>query len=160
MLVPVKRVCTFLIVACLGACIAQGAGATDLKFYPDTPPQPNRPDWAGFYFRANPGGGSDSIPWTTPGTPNGFSSPGAATRPVNDNFGYNFQSGNFVFGLEGSLAAANFDAQHELARHSDGSGRIFIWSMASLCQRRVRRSRRRVAAARRPDRSIFAEVGT
>ena len=31
--------------------------------------------------------------------------------PVNEKFGYNFQSGNFVFGLEGSLAAANFDGR-------------------------------------------------
>ena len=31
--------------------------------------------------------------------------------PVNDTFGYNFQSGSFVFGLEGSLAAANFDGR-------------------------------------------------
>ncbi len=30
---------------------------------------------------------------------------------VNENFGYNFQSGNLVFGLEGSLAAANFDGR-------------------------------------------------
>jgi outer membrane immunogenic protein len=111
MLLPVKRVCTFLIVACLGACIAQAASAMDLNYFPVTPAQPNSPDWAGFYFRANPGAGSDSLPWTGLGTANGFSSSGAASRPVNDNFGYNFQAGNFVFGLEGSLAAANFDGR-------------------------------------------------
>ena len=111
MLLPVKRVCTFLIVACLGACIAQAASAMDLNYFPVTPAQPNSPDWAGFYFRANPGGGSDSIPWSTLGTANGFSSSGAASKPVNENFGYNFQAGNFVFGLEGSLAAANFDGR-------------------------------------------------
>ena len=83
----------------------------DLNYFPVTPAQPNSPDWAGFYFRANPGAGSDSLPWTGLGTANGFSSSGAASRPVNDNFGYNFQSGNFVFGLEGSLAAANFDGR-------------------------------------------------
>ncbi len=107
--VPVKRACTLLIVACLGVCIAQAAGATDLNYFPVTPAQPNRPDWAGFYLRTNPG--SDSIPWTSLGTANGFTSSGAATHPVNENFGYNFQSGNFVFGLEGSLAAANFDGR-------------------------------------------------
>jgi len=111
MLVPVKRGWTFLIVACLGACIGQVAGAMDLNYSPITPAPPSGADWAGFYFRANPGGGSDSIPWATLGTPNGFSSPGAATAPVNQNFGYNFQSGNFVFGLESSLAAANFDGR-------------------------------------------------
>ncbi len=35
----------------------------------------------------------------------------ATPAPTNGNFGYNFQSGNFVFGLEGSLAAANFDGR-------------------------------------------------
>ncbi len=107
---PVKRVCTLLTVACLGACIAQAAGAMDLNYFPVTPAQPNTPDWAGFYFK--PGGGSDGIPWTGLGAVSGFSSSGAAaTRPVNDNFGYNFRAGNFVFGLEGSLAAANFDGR-------------------------------------------------
>ncbi|MGO8975658.1 MAG: outer membrane protein, partial [Steroidobacteraceae bacterium] len=106
---PIKRVCALLVVACLGACIAQAAGAMDLNYFPATPAQPNTPDWAGFYFK--PGGGSDSIPWTGLGTANGFSSSGAATRPVNENFGYNFQAGNFVFGLGGSLAAANFDGR-------------------------------------------------
>jgi outer membrane immunogenic protein len=44
-----------------------------------------------------------------PASANGFS---AATPPsVNETFGYNFQSGSFVFGLEGSLAAANFDGR-------------------------------------------------
>lgn len=108
---PVKRVCTLLTVACLSAGIAQAAGAMDLNYFPVTPAQPNSPDWAGFYFRANPGAGSDSLPWTGLGTANGFSSSGTATRPVNDNFGYNFRTGNFVFGLEGSLAAANFDGR-------------------------------------------------
>lgn len=112
---PVKRACTSLVVACvaacMAACIAPSAGAMDLNYFPVTPAQPDRPDWAGFYLKANPGSGSDSIPWTTPGTTNGFSSPGAAAKPVNEAFGYNFQSGNFVFGLEGALAAANFDGR-------------------------------------------------
>jgi outer membrane immunogenic protein len=107
--VLVKGACTFLLVVCVGACLTQVASATDLNSFPVTPPQPQKPDWAGFYFRSNSGGGSDSVPWTTPGPTNGFSS--AATSSVNDNFGYNFQAGNFVFGLEGSLAAANFDGR-------------------------------------------------
>lgn len=107
----VNRACALLLVACVGACLTQVAGATDLNYFPATPPQPQKPDWAGFYFRNNSAGGSDSIPWTTLGPSNGFASAPAATPPVNDNFGYNFQSGNFVFGLEGSLAAANFDGR-------------------------------------------------
>lgn len=107
----VNRACTVLLIACVGACLTQVAAATELNNFPVTPPpQPQKPDWAGFYFRANPGG-SDSVPWTTPGTANGFTSSTSATAPVNENFGYNFQSGNFVFGLEGSLAAANFDGR-------------------------------------------------
>jgi opacity protein-like surface antigen len=33
------------------------------------------------------------------------------SAPINDSFGYNFQAGNFVFGLEGALSAANFDGR-------------------------------------------------
>jgi outer membrane immunogenic protein len=109
MLVLVNRARTMLLVAWVGACLTQVAAATDLSHFSPTPPQSQEPDWAGFYFRANPGG-SASVPWTAPVT-NGFTSPSAATAPVNENIGYNFQSGNFVFGLEGALAAANFDGR-------------------------------------------------
>jgi outer membrane immunogenic protein len=77
---------------------------------PAPPAPPQKPDWAGFYLKNNSGGGSDSVPWTTLPASSGFSSP-AGAAPVNDSFGYNFQSGSFVFGLEGSLAAANFDGR-------------------------------------------------
>jgi outer membrane immunogenic protein len=107
--VLVKRACTFLLVACGGACLAQVAAATDLNNFPLTPPQPQKPDWAGFYFRNN-SGGPDNVPWTTLPPSNGFASSPAAS-PLNETFGYNFQAGNFVFGLEGALAAANFDGR-------------------------------------------------
>ena len=107
--VLVNRACILLLVACAAALLPRGANALDLKDFPTTPPEPQKPDWAGFYFRANPGD-SGSIPWTTPTTANGFTSP-IFTPPVNESFGYNFQSGNFVFGLEGALAAANFDGR-------------------------------------------------
>jgi opacity protein-like surface antigen len=111
MLVLVNRACTFLVVACVGACLAQVAFALDLNNFAVTPAQPQKPDWAGFYFRANPGSGADAVPWTTLAPSNGFASPAPANSPINENFGYNFQSGNFVFGLEGALAAANFDGR-------------------------------------------------
>jgi opacity protein-like surface antigen len=111
MLVLVNRACTFLVVACVGACLVQAAGAMDLNSFPVTPPPPQKPDWAGFYIKDNSGGGSAGVPWTTFSPTNAFSSPTIAAPPVNENFGYNFQSGNFVFGLEGSLAAANFDGR-------------------------------------------------
>jgi outer membrane immunogenic protein len=112
MLVLVGRACALLVAACLGACITQAASALDLNSLtpPPAPTQPQNPDWAGFYLRSH-SGGFDSIPWTTIAPSNGFASPGAAARPVSDSIGYNFQSGNLVFGLEGSLAAANFDGR-------------------------------------------------
>jgi opacity protein-like surface antigen len=111
MLVLVSRVCTFLVVGCMTTCLAQVAAATDLNNLPVTPPPPQQPDWAGFYFRANPGSGADSVPWTALAPSKGFVSPAPSTSPINESLGYNFQSGNFVFGLEGALAAANFDGR-------------------------------------------------
>ena len=109
MLVLVKKTRTFLLVSCVAACFAQAVSALDLNTV--TPPpakSQQKPDWAGFYFKSNSG---TSDPWTalTPAT--GFTSPTAAAPPTSEAFGYNFQSGNFVFGLEGSLAAANFDGK-------------------------------------------------
>jgi outer membrane immunogenic protein len=107
----VRTVKTILLIACLGAGLAQAAHATEFVF-PATAPQSQGPNWAGFYLHNNDSGsGSTGVPWTTLATPNGFSSAGTATPAVSDSFGYNFQAGNFVFGLEGSLAAANFDGR-------------------------------------------------
>ncbi len=114
MLVLVNRACTFLLVAFVGACLAQAAAATelnktDLDNFPTTPPQPQKPEWAGFYLRNNSAGSAAGASWTMPGPSNGFSATSASS--VNETFGYNFQSGSFVFGLEGSMAAANFDGR-------------------------------------------------
>ena len=102
------RIGTALLIAGATAFLSPTAGATDLNNLVTPAPQPQKPDWAGFYLRANPGG-ADSVPWTAPGA-NGFAASGAASS-VNESFGYNFQSGSFVFGLEGALAAANFDGR-------------------------------------------------
>jgi outer membrane immunogenic protein len=110
MLVLVKRVWTLAAAIGVATCLVQLAGAMDLNSFSPAPPQSQKPDWAGFYMR-NYSGGSDSIPWTTLGPSSGFSAPSAATAPLNESVGYNFQSGNFVFGLQGSLAAANFDGR-------------------------------------------------
>ncbi len=103
MLVLVGRA---LLIASMGVCMVQAANATDFVF--PTPQQSQGPNWAGPYLQ-NHGAVVAGVPWTTPGASNGFSS--AAPPAVSDSFGYNFQSGNFVFGLEGSLAAANFDGK-------------------------------------------------
>jgi len=113
--VAISRTCTFLCVACLGTCLAQAATAMDLNVDPVTPPPAQRPAWAGFYLHSNSGGSPDASAWTSIGIAKGATSPfgslGTTGHPVNENFGYNFQSGNFVFGLEGSYAAANFDGK-------------------------------------------------
>jgi opacity protein-like surface antigen len=95
-----------LLVGSMAVCTVQAAHATDFVF--PTPQQSQGPNWAGPYLQ-NHSGATAGLPWTTPGASNGFSS--AAPPAVSDSFGYNFQSGNFVFGLEGSLAAANFDGK-------------------------------------------------
>jgi len=106
--VLVNRTYALLVAACLSACFTQGAAALDLNEFPITPPAPQKPEWAGFYLRNNSGGSSDAS-WTTLTPANGFASSSAS--PVNKTAGYNFQSGNFVFGLESSFAAANFDGR-------------------------------------------------
>ena len=104
-----RRTGKILLVACIGACAAQMAAATDMNSLAPTPAPTQRPDWTGFYLRSNSGGGADSV-WSNLNGTSAFSSPGTA-HPFDENFGYNFQSGNFVFGIEGSLAAANFDGK-------------------------------------------------
>src|ERR1700733_4776306 len=109
MLVLVKKTRTFLLVSCVAACFAHAASALDLNTVTAPPAKSQqKPDWAGFYFKSNSG---TSDPWTalTPATD--FTAPTNAAPPTSEAFGYNFQSGNFVFGLEGSLAAANFDGK-------------------------------------------------
>ena len=106
-----KKTGAVVLAGCLSACLMQAAAATEVNVLPAAPSQQQDRDWTGFYLRTAPGAGSGSASWMNPETARGFASPGAVTQPVNENFGYNFQSGNFVFGLEGSLAAANFDGR-------------------------------------------------
>ena len=99
-----------MIVACVGTCVAQVAAALDLNAVTPPPPpkQQQKPDWTGYYFNNNSGG---KDPWAAIAPSTAFSAGTATPAPTNGNFGYNFQSGNLVFGLEGSLAAANFDGR-------------------------------------------------
>jgi len=107
----VGRTCAFLLAICAAACCADLGAATELNYLPAPSPAPDKPGWAGFYFQNKSAGTSDAAPWTTLNPSKGFASPNVTAAPVNENFGYNFQSGNLVFGLEGSLAAANFDGR-------------------------------------------------
>lgn len=99
-----------LFLGCASACWVQVAAAAEVKVIPVAPTQQNA-DWQGFYLRGNGGFSADGSSWTSPAATNGFSPPGTPTTPANESFGYNFQSGNFVLGLEGSFAAANFDGR-------------------------------------------------
>jgi opacity protein-like surface antigen len=114
MVVLVSRAWQFVLAGGLSACLVQAAAATDLatdlNAFQVTPPMSQSPDWAGFYLRAKPSGGSDSSLWSSIGASNALSSPSSA-RPADTTFGYNFQTGNFVFGVEGSLAAASVDGK-------------------------------------------------
>ena len=92
--------------------MAPASAASDFDIFSVTPSQSQGPSWAGFYLRGNgPGGSETTGAWPNLGTSNPFSSIGPTSAPINDSFGYNFQSGNFVFGLDGALSAANFDGR-------------------------------------------------
>jgi outer membrane immunogenic protein len=113
------RACTLLVIGALAAGMAQASAgskaASDFDIFSVTPSQSQGPSWAGLYLRGNAPGGSGGSEttgaWSNLGTSNPFSSISSASAPVNDSFGYNFQAGNFVFGLEGALSAANFDGR-------------------------------------------------
>jgi outer membrane immunogenic protein len=113
MLVLVGRASSLVLIVCFGACTTQVAAATDMSVFSITPPPPSAQtkDWSGFYSRSSSGDGAPS--WMNPSLSSAFSSPGSSARSEanSDNFGYNFQKGNFVFGVEGSFSAANFDGR-------------------------------------------------
>ena len=107
----VRKTCTLIAVVCVAAaCFAQAASALDLNTVTPPPIKPQqKPDWAGFYFRKQferirSVDGAHAVHRF-------YSTYDTARTPTSENFGYNFQSGNVVFGLEGSLAAANFDGK-------------------------------------------------
>ena len=106
-----ERTGAFLLVCCAAACLTHAAAATELNYLPAPSSVPDRPGWAGFYFQDKSPALSRTAPWSSLDASKGYASPNLSTRPVDESFGYNFQSGNFVFGLEGSLAAANFDGK-------------------------------------------------
>ena len=111
----VGRVHRLVLIACFGACMTQVAAATDMGVFSLTPPSPQNKDWSGFYSRSGSSDGPGPSWMNSTGmNSTSFSSPGAASRPAttsDESFGYNFQKGNFVFGVEGSFSAANFDGK-------------------------------------------------
>ena len=126
-LVLVGRARILVLIGCFGACMTQVAGATDMSVFSITPPAPSGlqgKDWSGFYSRSTPGDGGGPS-WFNPSLSTGLASPGTATsRPSasTDNFGYNVQKGSFVFGVEGSFSAANFDGRFTSPNFTAGGG--------------------------------------
>ena len=96
------------------------AAAADLP-YPVKAPPPAPvlvapPDsWAGFYLGGQVGYGEDAVRWHNLGGSAAFSPLDSVTRDRGNGvigggqLGYNFQVNRLVFGVEGSVSAANFD---------------------------------------------------
>jgi outer membrane immunogenic protein len=105
-------------VACFGLASVQAAAAADLGATPAYPPgytaAPMSWGWTGFYLGGQLGFGGDTVQWENIGASSRFSPLGSVTRDHNTSvigggqIGYNFQTGNAVFGLEGSLSGADF----------------------------------------------------
>src|SRR5215472_8043928 len=94
----------------LGICaafMAVPAFAADMSPPPAPPPPavpayvPTAYSWSGFYFGLNGGYGFGSSKWTTGALSTGtFDTTGGLIGPT---VGYNFQTAQFVFGIEGDL---------------------------------------------------------
>jgi hypothetical protein len=155
MLVLVGRVHRLVLIACFGACMTQVAAATDMGVFSLTPPSPQNKDWSGFYSRSGSSDGPGPSWMNSTGmNSTSFSSPGAS-RPAttSDSFGYNLQKGNFVFGVEGSFSAANFDGRFTSPSFTAAGA----WSpnMNWLGTVTGRFGECRIAAAGRPARRLY-----
>ena len=173
----VNRACTFLIVACVGACFAQAAAALDLKTVTPPPPKPQqKPDWAGFYFKEQFRQRRSSLDdaraldrlfladgarRVQPAKPSAtISSPAISSSVWKARWRRRTSTASSRL-LSCRRRRRRLDAEHELARHRDRPIRLFVRPVAALCQRRLRRGRRRLAAAgRRPDRRLHARHAT
>jgi outer membrane immunogenic protein len=99
----------------VSAAAVEFAAAADLP-YMKSPPSADVPaSWAGFYLGGQVGYGTDSVRWRNLGASTFFSPLNAGTRDRGSGvigggqLGYNFQYNRFVFGIEGSASAADFD---------------------------------------------------
>ncbi len=108
--------CKLLATAALGVGAVELAAAADLGAMPYKAPAAVVDEgWAGFYVGGQVGFGSESTRWNNFGPSAAFSPLGSVTDGRTSGVigggqvGYNFQNGNWVFGVEGSLSAASFN---------------------------------------------------
>jgi outer membrane immunogenic protein len=107
---------SLIVITCVSFPHAERAAAADVP-YPVKGPVVAAvpPSWAGFYVGAQVGYGMDSVGWRNLGTSAFFSPIDSLTRDRGDGVvgggqvGYNFQFNRIVFGLEGSISAADLD---------------------------------------------------
>jgi outer membrane immunogenic protein len=117
-------------VACFGLASVPAALAADLGATPGYAAPPVSWGWSGFYLGGQLGYGSDSVRWGNVGSSALFSPPGSVTHDHNGSvigggqIGYNYQTGNVVLGLEGSLSGADFSGT-VLSPYAPGTG---TWS--------------------------------
>lgn len=113
MLFAIGRMLVFI--SGLSAAAIKLAAAADLPYVKGPAPVHAPPSWAGFYFGGQVGYGSDSVRWRNLGASTFLSPLNSVTRDRGNGaigggqFGYNFQRDRFVFGIEGSASAADFD---------------------------------------------------
>jgi len=106
---------TFVIVACMSAAAVELAAAADIPYGRNPAPVDVPAGWAGFYLGGQVGYGADSVRWRNLGASTFFSPLNSLTRDRGSGvigggqLGYNFQYNRFVFGIEGSASAADFD---------------------------------------------------
>src|SRR3954470_3192473 len=99
----------------LGTC---GAEATDLPLKAPAPPPVVAPSWTGFYIGAMASERVADVDFTTTGVGTPLAPPNPVTAAGSfgntsirggGDAGYNLQTGTFVFGIEGDVAAGNND---------------------------------------------------
>jgi len=108
-----------LVVGCVSLGTAPLAVAADIRPVKN-PPYSGPPaelfsSWAGFYLGGQVGYGTDSVRWRNLGASPLFSPPNSLVLDRGGGvigggqLGYNFQLNRMVFGIEGSMSAADFD---------------------------------------------------
>jgi outer membrane immunogenic protein len=106
---------TFVIVSFVSVAAVELAAAADIPYLTNPALVGVPAGWAGFYLGGQVGYGADSVRWRNLGASTFFSPLNSLTRNRGGGaigggqLGYNFQYNRFVFGIEGSASAADFD---------------------------------------------------